>query len=253
MDKKNKISFIPQSPISRKSHGPKRPLSLMLTLSFVLFFLTFAMYGGMFYYKYRLDKSLKNKESELSSAKKRLDPDNAMERAQEFQEKIGNIKKLLGSHVAPSVIFNLLQEITLKSIEFSTYKFSSTKGNSIQNTKYQKPKEKNPTLFSVELKGKAPSYRSLAYQSDVIKKEIKSNKRISSFDISDISLDKVGSVSFSLKLNIVPSFINYENVIKQEQVSTTTVKSTIQPSGKDISASNNAGVGELNNLLNGNK
>ncbi len=215
MDKRNKISFIPRKPISRKTRTVHRPMSLKIALSFVVFLITIAAYGGMFFYKNNLNESLKNEQLKLSSAKQKLDPGNTIESAQKFQKKVTEIKKLLDSHIAPSVVFNLLQDITLKSVRFTSFQFSSKKSTQInKNVK----KQKQQTVFSVTLKGIAPNYSSVAYQSDVIKKEIGSkNGRINSFVLSGISLGKGGNVLFSLKLELVPSFLAYSSVVVQNK------------------------------------
>ncbi len=225
MDKRNKISFIPRKPISRKTQTTHRPMSLKIVSAFIIFLITIVSYGGMFFYKDNLAKSFKNEQLKLSSAKQKLDPNNTIETAQEFQKRTTEIKKLLDSHVAPSVVFNLLQSITLKSIKFTSFQFSAKSLKNSQQAQ-QKNKEANKklkkqvpqTAFLVTLKGVAPTYSSVAYQSDVIKKEISSkNDRIKSFVISDVSLGEGGNVLFDLKLELNPSFLAYRNVIVQDK------------------------------------
>lgn len=252
MDKKNKISFIPQKPISRKKHVSERPISLMVTVSFLLFFLTLGAFGGMFFYYNNIKKITAAKQLELSASKQRLDPDNAMERAAEFQKKINSIKKLLSSHIASSAIFSLLEDITLKSISFSSYNFSLSKDinrPNINNIKEASSNNKTPQTYSVDMKGVAPSYASLAYQSDVIKKEINKNKRISDFDISNILLNEKGDVSFKLKLYILPSFVAYNSVINQGNTPDMT---TYKTDSVEVSTSTEVNLNKPSNMFNGN-
>ena len=251
MDKRNKISFIPQKPISRKVQRPSRPISLMIAVSFTIFFLTFAVYGGMFFYNNNLEKLIDDKQEDLKSAKEKLDPDNTIEEAQKFQKKIDDIKSILGSHVSASAVFGLLEDITLKSVFFNTFEFSMDKEVSIQDS--EKDAGGTSRRFIVSLDGVAPNYSSVAYQSDVIKKEIKENNRIESFSISNVSLNDTGSVLFNLEMSIVPSFLSYKNAIKQNQVSQVSAEDTEQSDNNNdesVAESDNLDLSELDNILN---
>lgn len=251
MDKRNKISFIPQKPISRKVQKPSRPVSLAVAVSFSVFFLTFAVYGGMFFYNNNLKKLIENKQEDLKSAKEKLDPDNTIERAQEFQKKIDDVKGILGSHISASAVFGLLEDITLKSIFFSSFEFTADEGVSIQNS--ENAVNDTPSRFTVSLDGVAPNYSSVAYQSDVIKKEIKENNRIESFSISNVSLNDTGSVLFKLEMDIVPSFLSYKSTINQDKVSqdyTENTEQTDSSSNEDAVQEDNLDLSELDSLLN---
>jgi len=245
MDKRNKISFIPQKPISRKIKGPVRPASLMIAVSFAVFFFTFIVYGGMFFYNLNLEKVVEGKQEELKLAKEKLDPGDIMGRAQRLQEKVSNVSGILDSHIAPSVVFGLIEDITLQSISFNTFEF--TEGN---NASEQGMEKSDGASFSINLKGVAPSYSSVAYQSNVIEKEIKKSNRVENFIISNISLDNTGSILFDLELSISPSLLVYRDSIKQDQIFKKEIENIEQINNEDTPSLDSFGLEELDVIFN---
>ncbi len=251
MDKRNKISFIPQKPISRKVQRSGRPTSLLLVLSFAVFFFTFVLYGGMTFYSFNLKKVIDDKQGELKLSKEELDPGDTMGKAQKFQKKITDVKNVLDSHIAPSVVFGLLEDITLQSISFSTFEFTGSDDTTGQGVVVDEKSVR--TLFSIKLKGRAPGYSSVAYQSEVIKEEIKENTRIEDFSISGISLDETGNVLFDLELGVAPSFLVYRDMVKQYQVLNKEIENIEKINSEDIPSLNSLDLEELDVIFNENE
>ncbi len=251
MDKRNKISFIPQKPISRKIQGSIRPASLMIAVSFAVFFFTFAVYGGMFFYNFNLENAVEDKQQELKLVKDKLDPGDIMGRAQKLQKKVSNVSGILDSHIAPSIVFGLLEDITLQSISFNTFEFTNSDDTMGRGVGLEE--KSDGTSFSINLKGVAPSYSSVAYQSDIIEKEIKKNNRVENFIISNISLDNTGSILFDLDLSISPSLLVYRDSIKQDQVFNGEIENIEQINNEDTSSLDSFGLEELDAIFNENE
>jgi len=205
MDKGNtKISFIPKKPLSRRLDRSSRPMSLLLFLSFALFFITLAAYGGLYLYNINFKSGIEVKAEELKVEKEKADPTGAIKDAKELQSKINNTKSLLSKHVAPSRIFGFLEDVTLGSIFFD--KLTLEKATVDDN----KISDKNISGFLIKMNGIAPGYTSLAYQSDVLRGEVVDGTKISGFSIDNVSLDEAGKVSFELSAVLPQPFLLYE-------------------------------------------
>jgi len=214
MDNGTKVSFIPKKPLSRRTERRTRPVSFLLFASFFIFFITLASYGGLYFYYANLKTVLDNKTKELEVAKEKADPTGAIEKAEKLQVKINNTKNLLNKHVAPSKIFNLLEEVTLKSIVLNG--FTLEKRNKQVNQVESKSITQAVSTFNfvVNTSGVAQSYASLAYQSDILKKEIKENNRIESFLITNLSPNEKGEISFTLEIVLRAPFLSYKDTVK---------------------------------------
>lgn len=211
MDKGTKISFIPKKPLVKTGEMRSRPISLALFISLAIFFVTLATYGGLYFYNNTLENGLKEKIKELELEKIKADPSGTIAKAEELQAKIGSVEDLLDRHVSPSSVFNLLQEITLKNITLNSFSIEKTeKGSTSKIVGSAMSSAVNSSGFTVNVKGKASSYSSLAYQSDVLKKEIEEKQRIVSFSVGNISLDESSNVLFSLNIELDPVFLLYD-------------------------------------------
>ncbi len=213
MDNGTKVSFIPKKPMSRRTERRTRPVSFLLFSSFFIFFITLAGYGGLYFYNTNLKTVLDNKTKELEVAKEKADPTGAIEKAEKLQIKITNTKNLLNKHVAPSQIFDLLQEITLKSIVLDGFTLEKRNKQVSQVESKNTPQAISTFNFVINTSGTAQSYASLAYQSDILKKEIKENNRIESFLITNLSPNEKGEISFTLEIVLHEPFLSYKDTI----------------------------------------
>lgn len=220
MDKGSKISFIPKKPLVKKVEKSTRPMSLVLFLSLFVFFATLAAYGGAYFYDMRLAETLEEKVKNLEIEKEKADPAGAIERAEEIQAKIKNTKELLGAHIAPTRIFELLEEVTLASVSFDTLTFSGETTEVATEGRPGIASQRNATgetetNFMIELSGIAPSYASLAYQSDVLKREVLEGQRVKEFSLSNVNLDESGNVMFGLEVKLDKAFLLYNRVLDE--------------------------------------
>ncbi len=83
--------------------------------------------------------------------------------------------------------------------------------------------------FTLELTGEAPTYTSLAYQADILRKK---GKELMGFSIDNVTLTKFGTVTFTIKADFVheyPSYLKTEEV-KTENADFSTVNAAIPTS-----------------------
>ena len=210
-----KISFIPKKPLTRKTEKTKHPVGLLLFATYFIFFATIAFYGGLYLYNKSIKNTLIEKTKELETEKTKIDPFSVVEKGEKLQKKINGAQSLLNKHLAPSSVFSILEKAILKSItlqEFSLGLDDSTGGN---NDAYKNVDDKQTATdpdFIIKTKGIAINYESLAYQSDVLKKETEKRQEIKGFSIKDLSLDSSGNVSFNLSIIVDRSFLLYKNM-----------------------------------------
>jgi len=206
MDKNTKISFIPKKPLVKEYNQRILSVNMMLLASLVFFFLTLTVHGGLYLYKTNLDKIIGEKEEKLVGEKERVDPLDIVDRAENLQKKITHVESLLNKHIAPSKMFDFLEEVTLKNIQLKSFNFNTESDIGSGGSNMSGDVTNG---YFIKITGEAPSYSSLAYQSDVLTDEMKEGGRIKDFIISDIRLGEAGGVSFDVNIILHPSFFLY--------------------------------------------
>ncbi len=193
MDSSNsKVSFIPKGPLVRDGSflERKRPQSAIGFLAIIVFVASVSSYVGLYFYNASLfaEISTRTEAIEVAQAKFRVSPEVAQ--AKVFRARAELSKGLLAAHVTVSPIFTFLSDNTLESVMYE--KFSFVRGDD---------------GFTLELSGQAPTYAALAYQADKLRESPK--KELTSFSIDNVTLNKFGSVNFSLKMVFSSEYLSY--------------------------------------------
>ena len=217
MDRRTNVSFIPKKPLVKKINRSKRPVGIFLFLAYFIFFLTLASYGILYFYYSNLKVVLVEKTAEFEMEKAKADPAGIIEEAEVLQARISSVENLLEKHVAPSRLFELLEEVTLENIVFNDFLFEKV---NVEQQAVGAPvgtvQSVSTPSFVVQIKGKALSYASLAYQSDVLKEEIEKNQRVKRFLIKNVTLDEVGNILFDLDLTLSSSLLSYKGMFNNK-------------------------------------
>lgn len=193
MENNNKISFIPKKSLARTDFSGRKPVSLFLTLSFSVFLITSAVYGGAYIYTQTLEKGIEVKKKELQELRNKFDL-SIIDKAKDLKARIKSAQELVDGHLALSSFFDFLEEATLKSVGYGSFQYSNNDGK-----------------FEVSLSGTAPNYASVALQRDSLSLEAENNGRLSSFSMGGYTLDESGNVSFTVKASLNPSSFLYKN------------------------------------------
>ncbi|GMQ95250.1 MAG: hypothetical protein BMS9Abin13_363 [Patescibacteria group bacterium] len=214
MDKDTSVSFIPKKSLAKQAGRRKRPRSLWLFLSSLIFFLTVASYGGLYFYNVTLEEVLTEKNDKLESIKKELDPTNVIESAMALQTKIDTARRLLDDHISLLPLFDFLERNTLKSVKFDSFSFSRKEATDApaSGAVNSAPDELEITI---SMKGRAVSYASLAFQSDVF---AEAKRYIKSFSISNLKPDASGDIVFDFNAVLNPSFLLYANTLDRASI-----------------------------------
>lgn len=198
-DTNSKISFIPKSPLVREEDSFRsRPRSAFAVVASFVFVASVASYFGLSFYHRALADNVNQVTSEIESLKKDFDRPEIQD-ARVFRARADSARALLEEHIAMRPLFHFLEQYTVERIFYTEFSFV-------------RDRESSPVL---ELKGEAPDYASLAYQADIFREK----KELLSFSVSDLTLTKTGTVTFSLSLVFAPDFLSYEKSTRATSIS----------------------------------
>jgi len=188
-----KQSFIPKKPLTAKSSSARGSRGIVFAVAVLLFVLSLAASGGVYFYEKLVEKRIADKSDWLEQARGAFEPSLIAE-LERLDTRIDVASEVLARHVAFSEFFDILGELTLQSVRFQRLTYSFT-----------------DTMPEINMQGEAQSYSSVALQSDIFG----DNKYIKNPIFSNLGLDKQGSITFDLTFNLEPSFMLYKESIKQ--------------------------------------
>ena len=193
MEPRIQSSFIPKNPVSFESKPKHRrgSPSLVFMLSVVIFVGACLGWGGLFFYKGLLETQLAEKSTALESARASFAPAFIQE-IERLDTRLITATTLLKEHTAPSALFQLLSNITLRTVQFNNLDYVVLPDGRI----------------TLSLKGSAYNFASLALQADAFSAERSFIDPL----IVNPNLDKVGNVIFELTTQVVPSALSYSTV-----------------------------------------
>lgn len=193
-----KVSFIPKETLIREEPFLERPRpkSLLGFLAVVSLFASVGAYAGLYLFNLTLKQDADAVLAKVEAAQAAFVQAPSIEEARLFQKRAQLAEELLGTHTVVTPVFKFLEENTLSSIYYTSFSF-----------------KKGEQGFTVELAGEAPSYASLAYQSDKLNNK---SVELSEFSFSNITLTKFGSVGFNLKLVFTPEYLLYSRHLGTE-------------------------------------
>lgn len=188
-----KHTFIPKAPVTGVSAAraaQRAPLGLFFGITLVVFLLTVFAAAGSYAYRAYLTKEVATLNASLEREKAAFEPD-TIRAYKRFSGRVNTADVLLARHIAPSIFFTVLQDITLQSVRFSKFSYSF-----------------DSTDVQISLSGTASNYSSVAFQSDVFGKSPYVGNPI----FSNLTLDKAGSVTFDVNARVDPKLLLYESV-----------------------------------------
>lgn len=187
----SKQSFIPKKTLSQRGKKKRHSSGLFFGVSVIIFILTLVTAGAVYSYSSFLDKRIASMGQSLERAKQAFEPSLIIE-LKRLNSRINSADSILGGHVALSKFLLLLEEITLKTVQFTHFEYNIS-GNIVQ----------------VSLSGKARNYSSVALQSDLFGQ----SKFMKNTIFSNLGLDEDGNVMFDVVTNVDLSLILYKESI----------------------------------------
>jgi hypothetical protein len=169
---------------------------VMVLLGVIALVVAGTMAAGVFLYKQFLANDLAAKKEQLNKAKKAFQPDLVRDLTR-LDERISIAEGVLQSHIAPSAFFDVLSQITLKTIEYKGLEYEFTGTDSLH----------------VVMNGRAASVNGIAYQARVMSTHPAIKNPI--FSIGNITKD---GVEFTVELDINPEAVNFASLISAAAV-----------------------------------
>lgn len=180
-------SFIPKEPVTEEVFKQKKA-GFLGVLVVSLFVSSIVISVAMYVYENIIKDDIQNLQLQLADAEKNIDK-KTINKISEFNKKLVLAKTLVLKHQIISRFLDTLSSSTVSSVQFNTFHYGSMQDNQL----------------SVNLRGKATSYASIALQENVFIKE----KYFKSVIFSNFSLSGEGFVSFDLAISVDPQIVAY--------------------------------------------
>ncbi len=200
MDQNFQTSFIPKKPIVKETATASRSVSIWIIISLFILFTILLATGGLYFYKVVQTKNIAGLQDNLNKAKNRFEPAKITE-LQVLGKRLYAANELLSKHITIVPVFDVLQQLTMKTVRYTKFGYEIGTGNS-------------PTI-NIKLSGVAIGYRAVALQSDLFGQ----NKNIIDPVFSNLTLDNSGNVLFDLDFSVDPNFVNYKQILSVQSQS----------------------------------
>ena len=202
MENSFQTSFIPKKPIisngaSSNSGGSNKTTSISMVVSVFILVVTIASTVGLFLYKSYLVKSKSDLLTSLSKAKDSFDQKTISE-LELYDKRAKAAKEILTGHIVLSPLFDLVNSLTLPSIQYTDFDHQTKDG-----------------VFSVKMSGIAIDYKSIALQADIF--NTSKGSMFNNVIFSNLTKDKNNNVTFDLEFDVNPQLLSYSNNIINTQ------------------------------------
>ena len=190
METSIKSSFIPQDATVPQAIRPVARTGLadlLILIAIVFLVASLALAAGVFLYLQYLQTAKVSKFEQLERAQQAFEPTLIRELTR-LDDRMHAADAVLGSHIAPTIFFKLLEQLTLETVAFTNLSFQ---GGDAQNT-------------TIAMDGIARSVNSIALQADYMSKSgVITNPIFSNID------RRADGVHFNLTAIINPVPLNY--------------------------------------------
>ena len=160
--------------------------NLWLFLSLIILGIALGISLGLWRYKVGLTNEKETQAERIASLSQERDLE-MEENFIELKEKIDDFKNALKTHIYPSYLFKMLEELTLPQVRFVDF-------------------ETDLSQTKISLVVEAISYNSLAKQIVVFEED----SRIKKVELSEVNLEDFGGVKSDLDIEISPDFLRPE-------------------------------------------
>ena len=190
-------SFIPQQPLLKVEGVSRRKESLNFSVIFSIIILIASgvVAGGLYFYRAQVNNRVHQAQKDLAEAEKYFSIDE-INKYQKANMRLGIAKTLVHQHTINSVILDFLESNTAVNIGLTS--FSATKDG---------------VGYHVALNGQAPSYSAVYFQ---VEKWRAMQPTVQGATMGSLGLDEEnGIVTFSLTLDIDPSYLEFSSVLER--------------------------------------
>jgi hypothetical protein len=187
-------SFIPRDAAepqkSRRVGGGGGLGDLLLVLGIVAIAASIALAVAVFLYQQYLNSQSQSDIAQLQRAEAQFEP-SLVQQLIRLNDRMQSAQGILAVHIAPSALFDILDQITLKTVSFTSLNFDAT----------------DPQQISIKMNGLGQSVNSIALQDDLLSKSGVFTSPI----FSNIDRQKDG-VHFAVSALVNPAALNFEQL-----------------------------------------
>ncbi len=195
MDQTINTSFIPKKTIQPEIHAQKQPVNVLIFLGTIIFFIALAALLGVYFWKVSIQGSIDKLDAQIKANQAKVNMDQVAQ-IQKLDNRLNAAGTLIGNHQLITPIFQALQTLTLKTIQYTRFSFEIN-----EQTKQ----------MLVSMSGRsAGGYTPIALQADLFKRESALHDPF----FSNLSLDDRGRVNFDLTMVVDPDFLSYKKSIE---------------------------------------
>lgn len=206
MEPKFKSSFIPKSGIG--AAGQKTPVNPVgvsrsggdsslrgfgAMLALILFVLSVAASGAIFLYTKTLETSIDKKTEMLQRAREAFQPALIKELVR-LDARMRSADEILSAHVAPSTLFTLLEQTTLRNVQMTRYSYELDQSNVPQ----------------IEFEGVTDSLASVSLQADVYK----GNQFIQNPAMSRLNVNGEDDIVFTGTASLDDRLLSFQELVR---------------------------------------
>jgi hypothetical protein len=195
MDSPIHSSFIPTQesvPSARDIDYGKSASDIFVLLGLIALVVAGAVSAGVFLYAQFATSKLAAEQDQLKLGQKSFSTD-AITQLMRLDDRLRLGESILGSHTAPSVLFAILQETTLQSVQFTNLDYAQSTPNDIK----------------VTMKGKARTVNAIALQANTFSRHAAIKDPI--FQINEFTKD---GVTFTVTMMLNAEVIRFQSLIE---------------------------------------
>jgi hypothetical protein len=191
-------SFIPKKPVDTSSGSStvsrKKSTNALNLVGGIIFVLALVAAGGVFAFKSYVRGQVDSKSKQLQQAQANIQTE-VIEEILAFDTRLQVSEELLKSHTTVLPLFTMIENRTLKDVQFTSFEFTGEPGQ---------PAE-------VKLAGVTDSYPMVALQAD----EFGKSEYVRDPIVSDFVLTPEGKVTFNATFTVDPGLLLYSQRLDQ--------------------------------------
>lgn len=190
-------TFIPHED---NNNSNNRLGNILILISVIVLVVSIVLGGGSYLFRKNQEVQTKKHEDALTRSKERFSTGIPIRTLQQFDIRLKTSKELLAKHKSFTGLFDLIERITLKDVQFTAFSYYE-----VDNTK------KNV----VKLSGRAPDYKTIAEQSEQFSNDEEAKRYITDVIFSDLAVDvkDTGLVTFEVTFQVDSEFLMYNRYL----------------------------------------
>lgn len=188
-----KTSFIPKQSlkVERNESVRKTTFGVVNAAAAIILIVAILAAAGIFFFEQFTRASIENKRESLDRARAAFQPETIRELSR-LDSRLLVGSSLLATHVAPSQLFDFIEQETLSSVRFNDFTYG----------------EAGPGRVMLSMSGQARSFNAVALQSDAFGK----SELFSEVIFENLNIDEIGSVVFNFSAVVNTNEIAYDSL-----------------------------------------